>query len=329
MRPTGPRSAAIDSPPDPQLVARFGTDLAALFPAAGEGAQLGLAVSGGPDSMAMLLLAHAAFPGQIAAASVDHGLRAESASECSLVAGICESLGIPHVTLTVKLASGNLQGEARKARYAALANWAAEQGLHAVLTAHHADDQAETVVMRLNRGSGIDGLAGVRARATMLGTNAALLRPLLEWRKMELEALVAAAGIEPARDPSNTDERFDRTRIRTALDNADWFNVSGAATSAANLADAAEALAWLVEIEQREKVLMDDRSAAYQSDAPFAVQLQVVARMVAQLADTPRQGALARLMRAIGKGDQVNIAGALIKRTADGWNVASEPARRA
>jgi tRNA(Ile)-lysidine synthase len=152
--------ASAELRPDPELIARFAADLAALRRNC---APFGLAVSGGPDSMALLLLAHAALPGAIEAATVDHGLRAEAAAEAEFVASICASLGVPHVTLGVRLAPGNLQSEARVARYSALADWACERGIGAIATAHHADDQAETLLLRLGRASGVAGLAGVRA----------------------------------------------------------------------------------------------------------------------------------------------------------------------
>ena len=113
------------SPPDPELTARFAGDLAALW--AGKG-KLGLAVSGGPDSLALLLLAQAALPGRVEAATVDHGLRPESAGEAAMVAAVCARLGVPHQTLAVEVAQGNIQSQARTARYAALAGWMAEQG---------------------------------------------------------------------------------------------------------------------------------------------------------------------------------------------------------
>ncbi len=93
---------------------------------------------------------------------------------------VCETLGVPHEVLTVEVGSGNIQAEARRARYAALGDWAKRRGFTHVCTAHHADDQAETFLMRANRGSGLAGLAGVRAATTMADTGLSVLRPLLE-----------------------------------------------------------------------------------------------------------------------------------------------------
>lgn len=201
--------------------------------------RLGIAVSGGADSMALLWLAHGAFPSHVAAATVDHGLRPEAADEAAMVARWCAAHGVPHATLRPAVPiAGNLQSEARAARYALLDGWATAQGIDWIMTAHHADDQLETLLMRLNRGSGVAGLAGVRAR------NGRVLRPLLGWRKAELLAIATAQGLPVAHDPSNADPRFDRVAMRQALQHASWLDVPAAARSAAALAEAEEALAW-------------------------------------------------------------------------------------
>jgi tRNA(Ile)-lysidine synthase len=223
----------------PEQAERFAADLGRLWP---EGGRLGLAVSGGPDSLALLLLAHAAIPGRFAVATIDHGLRAEAAAECAMVEQVCAERGIPCSVLKVRLAPGNIQAQARAVRYATLAQWVGREELSALVTAHHADDQAETLLMRLNRASGLSGLAGVRARSKLFGADLMVLRPLLHWRRSELAAIVERAGIEPVSDPSNDDDRFDRVRIRKALADAPWLDVSAVASSAAHLADAEEAL---------------------------------------------------------------------------------------
>jgi tRNA(Ile)-lysidine synthase len=232
--------------PPPALVSRFRLDLEAL--AGAEPGRLAIAVSGGPDSLTLLLLAHAAVPGQVEAATVDHGLRAESAAEAEAVARLCGELAVPHHILTARVepAGEGLQAAARAARYAALAAWMDRQGLRLLLTAHHADDQAETLLMRLNRGSGVAGLAGVRAQGPVPGGGGRLrlCRPLLGWRRSELQAVVAAAGVEAALDPSNADERFDRARLRRRLGETPWLDPAALARSAALLAEAEAALDW-------------------------------------------------------------------------------------
>lgn len=180
-----------------------------------------VAVSGGPDSVALLALlaAWAEMPGRppLHAATVDHGLRPESADEAAAVAQLCAKLGVGHATLRwegPKPASG-VQAEARRARYALLANEARRLGNATLVTAHTLDDQAETVLMRLSHGSGPSGLAGMRARTEVNGV--ALVRPLLGIPKARLIATAQARGLPFIRDPSNSDLRFERVRWRETM----------------------------------------------------------------------------------------------------------------
>jgi len=276
----------------------------------------------------MLLLAHAAFPGGVEAATVDHGLRPESADEAAMVARLCAELAVPHTTLRVSVTGGNLQDEARKARYAALGRWARERELGALATAHHADDQAETLLMRLNRASGVAGLAGVRARTHVPGSDLLLLRPLLGWRRAELQAVLDAAGIVAAQDPSNADERFDRVRMRRTLADADWLDIAALARSASHLADADEALQWAADREWKERVEEVAGGYLYQPQAPRAIRLRVLSRAVALLGGAPRGGALARLDDALICGLAANCGGVAGHSTADGWLLQPEPPRR-
>lgn len=307
-----------------ELTARFAADLAALRPPPGK---LGLAVSGGPDSLAMLLLARD--PERFEAATVDHGLRADSAGEAAMVSQVCDQVGIAHETLTVTVADGNLQAEARTARYAALADWAERRGLAAILTAHHADDQAETLVMRLNRASGVSGLAGVRGRGRSPDGRALVLRPLLGWRKAELAAVVARAGVTPADDPSNRAERFDRARVRAALADADWLDVPALAASAAHLADADAGLAWAAAREFAENVERGPMDVTYRPQAPRAIALRVIARIVAELGeDAPRGSALAGVFDALLAGRPASLGRLVARPLAQGWSFSRAPARR-
>lgn len=323
--PPAPGSSAIEL--SAALTSRFAADLAPLW--AGQG-KLGIAVSGGPDSLALLLLAQAALPGRVAAATVDHGLRAANADEARMVAALCERLDIPHATLSVTLAAGNVQAEARAARYAALAEWMAAAGLAALATAHHADDQAETLLLRLNRGSGAAGLAGVRARGLVPGTRLPLVRPLLGWRRAELAELVAAAGLTPADDPSNRDDRFDRARIRKSLAAAEWLDVPALAASAAHLADADAALDWAAGQEWQEAVTRAPLGLVYRPQAPRAVALRVIARIVAELdGETPRGSAVARLFDSLLARQPASIGGLVARPMPEGWSFSKAPARKA
>jgi len=287
-------------------------------------------VSGGPDSLALLLLANAAFPGRIEAATVDHGLRADSAAEAQAVAVICAGLGVAHEVLKVEVAPGNIQSEARAARYAALAGWIKTRGLAALATAHHADDQAETLLLRLNRASGVGGLAGARARSVVPGTDAPLLRPLLGWRKAELVALVEAAGLVAAQDSSNADDRFDRARLRKALAGAGWLDVVAIAQSAGHLAEADTALDWAARREWAECVTAAGLGVTYRPQAPRAIALRVIARIVASLdGEEPRGSAVAKLFYALLAGRPASIGHLVARPGLDGWSFMKAPARRA
>jgi tRNA(Ile)-lysidine synthase len=156
-------------------------------------------------------------PGRLAAVTVDHGLRPGSRAEAEAVAALCRGLGISHDLLRWEGwdGRGNLQDRARQARRALIAGWARSRGIGAVALGHTLDDQAETVVMRLARGSGVDGLSGMAAASAAEGV--IWLRPLLGVRRAALRDWLEAAGVGWAEDPSNDDARFDRVRARAAL----------------------------------------------------------------------------------------------------------------
>jgi tRNA(Ile)-lysidine synthase len=212
-------------------------------------ARLGLAVSGGPDSLALLTLAAEACPDALAAATVDHGLRPEAANEADHVAAICERLSVPHTILTPSHPiTGNLQSAARGARYALLETWREQENLRWIATAHHADDQLETILMRLMRGSGIDGLSAIRP------VNGKIIRPLLGFRKAELVAHVQSRGLNAIADPSNDDSAFDRVRLRKALQGFPEFDPGRLARSVDAAREASDALQWVCEQEAKKHV---------------------------------------------------------------------------
>ena len=288
-------------------------------------------MSGGPDSLALMLLAHAALPGQFEVATVDHGLRTESAQEARDVAAVCADLGISHATLTVTVAAeGNLQANARSARYEAMANWLQDRQLGVLATAHHADDQAETLLMRLNRGAGVRGLAGMRSSGPVPGdADWPLLRPLLGWRRADLAKIVAAAGLVAADDPSNANARFERVRVRQGLGAADWLDPVALAAAAARLADADEALAWSAENEWNQAVVLHDDSLDYAPAAPRAIRLHVLERVVAMFGtSTPRGAELARWHDALEGGRIATLAGVKATPRGNRWTFAPVPPHR-
>jgi len=275
--------------------------------------KVGLAVSGGPDSLALLLLFHEVAPRNFAVATVDHGLRPEAAAEAAMVAALCAKNDIPHHTLTLALPKGTaVQERARAARYAALAQWSADNHLAAVVTAHHADDQAETIVMRLNRGAGLRGLAGMRPCAIVPGSaNLPLLRPLLGWRRTDLVAVVAATGIAAADDPSNRDVGFERVRIRAALTSSNAFAANGFAASAAYLAQADVALEWAVDniwldVQQTVKGFTWNPP----SGLPQVIAMRVLERILAAFGSSfPRGPSLVRWLTTLQEGGVATLGG--------------------
>ena len=309
--------------PVPDLVARFSEALARLNP---DGGRIGLAVSGGADSLALLLLAQAAIPGQFAVATVNHGLRAAAADECALVAAVCAARAIPCAVLAITVPPGNVQAEARHARYTALADWAEREGLAAVATAHHADDQAETLLMRLNRGSGLAGLAGVREVA-MIGP-LRVIRPLLGERRAGLAQVVAGAGLVPVADPSNSDSDYDRVRIRQALVQAEWLDPAALARSSRNLAEALEAVQHYAAQEWDQRVRADGAGYALQPHPMRGVNRRLVAEIMQALGGRPRGGDVARLLARLEAGGQGNVAGVLGRVHNSEWVFAPEPPRR-
>ena len=272
-------------------------------------------MSGGPDSIALLLLANAALPGDVAVASVDHGLRAEAAQEVAFVETLCTALDVPFTAFTVEVTAGNLQAKAREARYAALRQWAKETGLGAVATAHHADDQAETLLMRLSRGSGVAGLAGVRASSTLPDSEVPLLRPLLDWRKHELEALVASAGIVPVCDPSNANIAFDRVRIRQHLaQHQDTLPVDQLATSAEHLSEAWRAIEWYAKLDWDEMVHRDSPTAfRYYANVPRIIAIETMIRIIAELGGIVSRSEAGRAWERLWRGANASIGGVLIE----------------
>lgn len=319
--------------PDTATTERFRRDLDALV---GAGATIGIAVSGGPDSLALLLMAVEARPTKIEAATVDHALRPESRAEAELVGLVCDRLRVPHAILTAdwkQKPETGVQERARAMRYRLLGKWAGERGLSAVLTAHHLDDQAETFMMRLSRGAGVQGLAGMRRVARSLDASVPIVRPLLGWRHSELEAVCAAAGIEPVRDPSNADREFERVRVREALAGTDLISAQQVAASATHLAQADVALQWATTREWQRGVTAGGGEIVYRpADAPLEIRRRIVRRAVLALASEGRGGdlrgrELEQVIAALRAGRKATLRGVLCTGGEE-WRFTRAPARR-
>ncbi len=263
-------------PPDPvgPLLARC------RFPPSGT--DVVCAVSGGADSLALLVLA-VAHGARVTAVHVDHGLRAGSAAEADVVAAAAARFGARFRAERVTVAPGpGLEARARAARYAVLPP--------GVATGHTADDQAETVVANLLRGSGIDGLAGMRP---------GVRHPLLGLRRAETAALCAAVGLVPVEDPSNRDLAFTRNRIRHEVlpllaDVADRDVVAVLAREASLLRDEAEYLDAAASV-------LDPTDARSLRAAPVVLARRAVRRWLT--AEHPPSSAEVERVLAVARGE--------------------------
>ena len=320
-------------------------DIDALFAPLVRAKALLIAVSGGPDSTALLLMAAewAKRRGKplIEAATVDHGLRPESADEAKAVAALCARLKVGHRVLQWKgvKPTSRLQERAREARYRLLVDHAKTIGADAVLTAHHADDQAETVLFRLLRGSGVAGLRGMDVLSARDGMMIA--RPLMRLKKRDLIAFANARGAPFIDDPSNVDPRFARTRLRVLLGRLGEEGLDSEALDrlASRARETEEALAHLTaEMEARlgSEGALDARALFA---APIAIAHRILARRIAKAGgrDASRLGlekieALAAGLRYALKERRAygaNVGGALVRLTAKGrLSFAPEPPRK-
>lgn len=309
--------------PSELAVAKFITAVQEL---AGSDARVLLAVSGGPDSLAMLLLAHAAMPNRISAVTVDHQLRPEAEDEADYVATLCESLNIPHTILRPpEPITGNLQSSARTARYALLQAQAEATGCDWIATAHHADDQLETVLMRIARGSGIDGLAAVRAR------QGNIIRPMLVFTKSELEDICAQSGLTPVRDPSNADDSFNRVAMRQWLSTTEHpFDSHRAVRTASAFADTSEALEWMTSDVFETRVLRSGGSFTFAAiDLPREIQRRLLLRILDHIQPgyIPRGDAVDRALNTLNNGGS-QMLGNVLCESGETWRFRPAPQRQ-
>jgi len=189
-------------------------------------APLGIALSGGGDSTALLVLLVDHIGAQnLCAVTIDHGLRAEAKSEAQRAKELCVRLGVAHETRALSLKDGtDLQARARVARYGALCEWAKLRQIKAIALGHTKEDVAETFLMRLARGSGVDGLAQMPEQ--FHAQDQVFLRPLLAVSRVELRSFLKARKIDWSDDPSNSDMRFSRVKMRNAQPELDRLGLT-------------------------------------------------------------------------------------------------------
>lgn len=340
-------------------VARFRADVARVLDRRVEpGERLALAVSGGPDSMAMLALGAAAFPGQVAAATVDHRLRAGSAGEAEMVARWCADAGIPHETLVpaTPISGSAIQAQARQVRYDLLARSARDRDAICVATAHHIEDQAETFLMRAVRGSGPAGLAGIRPRRehgvmepvengplTFREWTMPIVRPLLGWHRADLRAIVVDARMPFVEDPSNLDERFERSRVRKLMTDSPWLDPAGLARAAGHAWEAHAALEsigeWLWRTRRRVPAGADDADGQRwldMADLPRDLRRRLSREAIGAVKalngiapDFDTATNIEALLDSVEAGRAATQAGVLVSRKGDVWHFREAPPRRA
>jgi tRNA(Ile)-lysidine synthase len=339
----------------------------ALFAAWKSVPALVLAVSGGPDSVALMWLAarwrNALARGpRLIAVTVDHGLRSEAAAEARHVKRLARSLDVPHRTVRwtgVKPKTG-LPAAARSARYRLLAQAARADGATHILTAHTRDDQAETLLMRLLRGSGIAGLAAMARQSERDGV--LLARPFLQVAKSQLIATLKKAKIGFADDPTNRDTHFTRPRIRAVMPvlAAEGGDARNLARLASRLARANAAVEVLADGAERYLALRDREASHPGLDAkvfdakvfdtkafaamPEEIRLRLLLRAIDRIGhEGPAElGKVEALLAALDRAGATNttgrpnlrpslkqtLAGALVSLRGDRIHITPAPRRR-
>jgi len=263
---------------------------------------------------------------ELFAATVNHGLRPEAATEAARVSEQAARLGIPHETLMWQGwdGSGNLQDQARQARYGLLTNWAHRNTITAIALGHTADDQAETVLMRLGRAAGVTGLSGMPDTRDYNGVT--FLRPMLGISRQQLRDYLSDSGLSWIEDPSNHDPRFDRIKAREALAGLETLGISVKSLTrvAENLAQAREALALYTQDSARKVAVVDSGDICVTrsgfSALPKEIQRRIVVGIVAWIAGAgypPRQSSVDQAIVAVQEGGTTAFAGCMLVPQSD------------
>jgi len=320
-------------------------DIDGLFGAVAGASKLGLAVSGGPDSLALMLLAAdwARAPGrpELVVYSVDHGLRPEAPGEVAMVLREASARGLAARALRWEgeKPSTGIQAAARSARYRLMAEAMRADGADILLTAHHREDQAETVLMRLAHGSGIEGLKGMLPMTVIEGVTVA--RPLLGTARETLRAVVAAAGLAAADDPSNADDHYERVRWRQLMPDLEAMGLDAERLGrfAERMADADDALAQMAAsliakwAERNEGLATLPR--AQLMAAPKAVAVKALGRLLSEVGGAGKGRDLGRIeelylrLAATERARASTLHGCVVESDGITVSVRREGARRA
>lgn len=304
---------------------------------------MALAVSGGSDSTALMRLAkswadqhHAGL--KLSVLTIDHGLRPEAAEEAQRVGAWASTLGLSHRVLTwegPKPETG-IQARAREARYGLMASWCRDNGAGLLLTGHTLDDQAETVLMRLERSLSPGSLAGIAVQGSWDGLP--LLRPLLAARREALRDYLTGIGQDWIEDASNADRRFERVRVREALTGLDGRGVTperlaalAGASARASLLLERLAMHWLSRWLREEEAGICHAPKAPFLALPEALQQHILARIIRHYGggqSQPEAEELRRLARWVAEGPvRCTLGGALLGRRKTGFWAAREAGR--
>ena len=288
-----------------------------------EAESVGVAVSGGGDSTALLILMQAwCDQGRLRlhAVSVDHGLRPESRDECMFVGGVAKDLGVTHEVLSGEIGpTGNLQESARRLRYSLIGEWAASNNLNYVALAHTLDDQAETFLLNLARGSGVDGLSAMPLVLHRSGVT--WIRPLLGVRRAELRNHLRVNGYSWKEDPTNADVRFDRVRARNLLEEISSLGatVERLAATAGRMQDARIVLEEAAADAALRLTLTDDIGVTHFKDAFWGLPRDTRFRLAADAVRTsgrasyrPRIVPLGAALDSVRDGRPATLAGCML-----------------
>ena len=298
---------------------------------------IGVAVSGGGDSMALLHLMHrasAVVGWRIAAVTIDHALRPEAADEARLVKTFCEGIGAPHATLVWDHGdiTGNLLDQARRARKSLIAGWARERGIGSVVLGHTADDQAETLLMEMGRAAGLDGMSGMSSSWKEQGV--LWSRPLLDQSRARLREYLIGQGIVWVDDPTNDNPAYTRVRARRAMQALSplGITVERMAAVADHLSAARSALIWAVR-QQAARVVREEAGALIIDTAAFLAlpgeiqrRLLIAAlRWLSGAEQAPRGAKVDQMQGALVQGRDATLAGCRLRQLPECLLLVREP----